>query len=85
MQDPVEVNVNGIPRPEPGSAVVTQEMGPQVGRQIIRRCRLVGGSWVMDPRWVVRSSEGGPQVGGWVMGQVALDGSSDYQVFIQEF
>ena len=58
MQDPVEVNVNGIPRPEPGSAVVTQEMGPQVGRQIIRRWRwrLVGGSWVMDHRWVTRSS-----------------------------
>ena len=30
QQQPVEVNVNGIPRPEPGSAVVTQEMGPQV-------------------------------------------------------
>ena len=46
MQDPVEVNVNGIPRPEPGSAVVTQEMGPQVGYQEVNH-RLVGGSWVM--------------------------------------
>lgn len=30
QQSPVAVNVNGIPSPEPGSAVVTQEMGPQV-------------------------------------------------------
>ena len=53
MQDPVEVNVNGIPRPEPGSAVVTQEMGPQVGYQIIRGGLQVGGCVCqVNPRWV---------------------------------
>ena len=86
--------MNGIPRPEPGSAVVTQEMGPQVGRQIIRRWTTGGwvghGSWTIgglpdhqgwaSGGWMCVSGE--PQVGRWVMGQVALDGSSDYQVFI---
>ena len=43
QQSPVAVNVNGIPSPEPGSAVVTQEMGPQVFCQcIIREGQVLG-------------------------------------------
>ena len=63
MQDPVEVNVNGIPRPEPGSAVVTQEMGPQVGRQIIRRWTT--GGWVGHGSWTIG---GLPDHQGWASG-----------------
>ena len=44
QQSPVAVNVNGIPSPEPGSAVVTQEMGPQVSfyQCIIREGQVLG-------------------------------------------
>lgn len=30
FQEPVSVNMNGIPSPKPGTAVLTQEVGPQV-------------------------------------------------------
>ena len=45
------VNVNGIPSPEPGSAVVTQEMGPQVSSyQRTIRVIIIEKSGVRNPK-----------------------------------